>query len=103
MGIALLKEYWNLGIGSAMFSELVAEAEKYDIEILELQFVEGNDRARHLYEKFGFSVVADAIVAMQAAIGTNSCRFIYDDAPMMVNAQARTEAISRNPKPQLVS
>ena len=70
LGIALLKEYWNLGIGSAMFSELIAEAEKYDIEILELQFVEGNDRAKHLYEKFGFTIVAELPNAFKLRDGT---------------------------------
>ena len=29
------------------------------IEIVELEFVEGNDRARTLYEKFGFRIVGE--------------------------------------------
>ena len=60
VAIAILKEYWNLGIGSAMFSELIAAAEERpEIEIVELEFVEGNDRAKALYEKFGFKVVGE--------------------------------------------
>ena len=58
VGIALLRKYWNLGIGSALFSELIAAAQARGTEIMELEFVEGNDRARHLYEKFGFSIVS---------------------------------------------
>ena len=60
VGIAILKQYWNLGIGSAMFKELISAADaRPEIEIVELEFVEGNDRARALYEKFGFKVVSD--------------------------------------------
>ena len=60
VAIAILKEFWNLGIGSAMFAELIAAAEERpEIEIVELEFVEGNDRAKALYEKFGFKVVGE--------------------------------------------
>ncbi len=60
VAIAILKEYWNLGIGSAMFAELIAAAEERpEIEIVELEFVEGNDRARALYEKYGFKIVGE--------------------------------------------
>ena len=58
--IALIKKYWGLGIGSAMFAELIAAAKaRPEIEILELEFIEGNDRARALYEKFGFEIVGE--------------------------------------------
>lgn len=59
IGIAILMDYWNLGIGSAMFEELVAAAQKRGTEIMELEFIEGNERARRLYEKFGFHVVSE--------------------------------------------
>ena len=60
VGIAILKQYWNLGIGSAMFEVLISSAEaRAEIQIVELQFMEGNDRARALYEKYGFKVVAE--------------------------------------------
>ena len=60
VAIAILKEYWNLGIGSAMFAELIAAASaKPEITIVELEFVEGNDRARALYEKYGFKIVGE--------------------------------------------
>ena len=58
VGISILKAYWNLGIGSAMFPELIAAAEKRGTEIMELELIEGNERAKRLYEKFGFRVVA---------------------------------------------
>lgn len=59
VAIAILKDYWNLGIGSAMLEELVYAAQNRKIEIMELEFIEGNDRAKHLYEKFGFRVVCE--------------------------------------------
>lgn len=60
VGIAILREYWGLGIGSAMFRELMSVAQAREgIEIVELEFIEGNDRARALYEKFGFRIVGE--------------------------------------------
>lgn len=60
IAIAIVKKYWGLGIGSAMLGELIEAAKaRKGIEIIELEFVEGNDRARILYEKFGFTVVGE--------------------------------------------
>lgn len=59
IGIAIRKEYWNMGIGSAMFREIFEIAEKHrGTEILELEYLEGNERGKALYEKFGFKTVA---------------------------------------------
>lgn len=58
IGIAILQECWGLGIGSAMFKEMIELARLHDIEILELCFIEGNTRARALYEKFGFRILS---------------------------------------------
>ena len=57
IGIALIREFWNLGIGTRMFEALIAAARAREgVTQLELEFVEGNDRARHLYEKMGFRI-----------------------------------------------
>ena len=57
VAIALLKEYWNLGIGTRMFEELIRIAEENpEILQIELEFIEGNSRARALYEKMGFRI-----------------------------------------------
>lgn len=42
-----------------MFEEPLAAAMRHGTEILALDFIEGNDRARRLYKKFGFRVVAE--------------------------------------------
>ena len=58
VAIGLTKKFWNLGIGSAMFREMIAVAEKREgVTQMELEFIEGNSRARALYEKMGFRIV----------------------------------------------
>ena len=57
IGIAIIKKYWNIGIGSAMFKELMKAAEEHKgTEIVDLEMIEGNNRAKALYEKFGFQI-----------------------------------------------
>lgn len=75
IAIAILREYWTLGIGSAMLEELVAAAQKRGTEIMELEFVEGNERAKHLYEKFGFRVVSEKPNAFKLKDGTHLSEF----------------------------
>lgn len=57
VAIALMKKYWEQGIGTKMFETLIETAQKnpYLMQI-ELEFVEGNSRARALYEKMGFKI-----------------------------------------------
>ena len=55
IGIALISDFWNQGIGTKMFEEMIRLAEnREDVLQIELEFVEGNARARHLYEKMGY-------------------------------------------------
>ena len=57
VAIALLREFWNLGIGTRMFEEMIRTARERDVVgQIELDFVEGNSRARNLYEKMGFRI-----------------------------------------------
>ena len=57
VAIALLQEFWNLGIGTRMFEEMFQAArERGDVRQIELDFIEGNKRARGLYEKMGFRI-----------------------------------------------
>ena len=57
IGIALVREFWNQGIGTMMFREMIriAEENPYILQ-MELDFIEGNARARALYEKMGFRI-----------------------------------------------
>ena len=70
VAIAILQDYWNLGIGSAMFEALISAAENHGTEILELSFLKGNIRAQHLYEKYGFCIVAEIPNAFKLKDGT---------------------------------
>ncbi len=71
VAIALLKEYWNQGIGTRMFQEMIRIAEESpNILQMELEFVEGNTRARALYEKMGFRITGVKPNAIRLKDGT---------------------------------
>lgn len=53
-GIAVLREYWNCGIGSRLLSEVLRYAKENAFEVVELQVRSDHTAAIHLYEKFGF-------------------------------------------------
>lgn len=59
ISIAILHDYWGLGIGSAIFEGLLAAAKEKGVMLVELEYMEGNERGRRLYEKFGFKIVAE--------------------------------------------
>ena len=46
------------GIGTAMFEAMFEFARDLGLEQLELEYIEGNERGRTLYEKMGFETVA---------------------------------------------
>lgn len=57
VAIALLRDYWNQGIGTRLFREMIRICEENEhILQMELDYVEGNARARALYEKMGFRI-----------------------------------------------
>ena len=71
VAIALISEFWNQGIGTRMFQELIRLAkERGDILQMELEFVEGNSRARALYEKMGFRITGVKPDALRLKDGT---------------------------------
>ena len=71
VAIALLRDYWNLGIGTRMFEEMIRIARKQEyVTMLELDFIEGNFRARALYEKMGFRITGIRPNAIRLRDGT---------------------------------
>ncbi len=71
VAIALLKEYWNQGIGTKMFETLIRIAEgNPELIQMELEFIEGNTRARALYEKMGFRITGMLPDAIRLRDGT---------------------------------
>ena len=71
VAIALLQEYWHQGIGTKMFEELFRVArERGGIRQIELEFIEGNSRARGMYEKMGFRITGVKPDAIRLKDGT---------------------------------
>lgn len=66
--VAVIKEYWNKGIGSRLLRKMIELAKENSIEIIDLQVRSDNSRAIHLYEKYGFR-----------RIGTHPAFFKIDD------------------------
>ena len=54
LGIAILKEYWELGIGKALMEACIECAKDAGYTQLELNVVAENERAVSLYKKMGF-------------------------------------------------
>lgn len=57
LAVAIRQAYWGLGLGTILFQEILPLARERGISQLELEFIEGNTRARALYEKQGFRIV----------------------------------------------
>lgn len=75
IGIALLREFWGLGIGTAMFEEMLEIARGWELSQVELEVVEGNHRAMALYRKMGFETVAAIPDAIRLEDGTSLKEF----------------------------
>ena len=54
VGIAIMKDFREVGIGTAMMRVLIEQAKKMGMEILTLTAFASNERAIHVYEKVGF-------------------------------------------------
>jgi RimJ/RimL family protein N-acetyltransferase len=55
MGIGILHDYWNMGIGRRLVTASIRWAEQHkDIEIIHLSVFSNNERAIQLYRNFGF-------------------------------------------------
>ena len=76
VGITVKQKYWSLGIGTAMFREMITLARAWGIEQLELEYIEGNERGVRLYEKMGFRTVAERPCAIRLKDGTQLSEFI---------------------------
>ena len=71
IGIAVCSKCWGLGIGTAMLNELIKAAQEYrSTEIVELEYFDGNERGKALYEKFGFKFISVKPKACKLKDGT---------------------------------
>ena len=70
IGLALKKEYWHLGIGSSMMELLITLARGMGCLVMELECVQGNERALRLYERFGFFIFGQRPQGVRQPDGT---------------------------------
>lgn len=70
-GIAVLKEAWELGIGTSLLSEIIAFARDAGYEQIELEVVSKNIRAVNLYKKYGFVIYGTRDNAFKFKDGTS--------------------------------
>lgn len=56
LGMSVRRDYWKMGIGSAMMERLISHARQSGFEQIELEVVSANRRAIALYVKYGFQV-----------------------------------------------
>ena len=54
LGISILEEYRNVGLGTKMMEILISKAREYGKRTIELDVRADNGRAIHVYEKLGF-------------------------------------------------
>lgn len=78
MGISLSKEYWGLGIGTAVIGYMGELAKQAGYEQMELLMVADNERAGALYRKCGFTECGRQYRGMKFDDGT------YHDEILMV-------------------
>ena len=76
LAIALKKEYWNLGIGREMIEYLIELAKQIGFEQMDLEVVDGNNNAKHLYEKCGFIETGKRMRALKDDDGTYRDEFL---------------------------
>ena len=69
LGLTVIKEEWNKGIGSLLLEQIIQFAKGIGIEIINLEVRSDNAAAIHLYEKFGFQ-----------RIGTSPAYFKIDNS-----------------------
>ena len=70
IGIGLLKEFWGLGIGSALFEEMFTAARAHGCTQMEMKVIEGNQRGLVLYQNTGFETIGTIPNAIRLQDGT---------------------------------
>lgn len=75
-GIAVQKEFWKLGIGEMIVTEMISYAKKAGYEQLELEVDCGNERAVRLYQKLGFKIYGTREKSFKFKDGTYSSDYL---------------------------
>lgn len=80
IGLAVIKAYWNKGIGRALLTELIEFGKAKGLEQIELEVVAENARAISLYRKFGFEFIGTRQKGIKLTNGT-----YFDEHIMILN------------------
>lgn len=75
-GIAIVKEAWHLGIGSAILKEIIRTARSIGFEQIELEVDEGNQRGIALYQKMGFKEYGKRDAAFRLKDGSYHAEYL---------------------------
>lgn len=75
LGVSVLKECWNRGIGRQLLREIINFAKEHSFEVIDLQVRSDNLSAIHLYETFGFRKIGTHPVFFK--IGDEEIPFDY--------------------------
>jgi ribosomal protein S18 acetylase RimI-like enzyme len=78
LGIAILKDYWGIGIGDILMKHCMEQAKENGFEQIELGVITTNKSAIALYEKYGFETYGTLKHAQKLKDGS------YQDLQMMV-------------------
>ena len=74
--IALKQEFCDAGLGTEMVEYAMCLAKKLGYEQVELGVIEGNNRAKHLYEKIGFTQMGKVLNALKYDDGSYRDEFL---------------------------
>ena len=70
VAIALIKDFWGMGIGTFMMEEMIRLARERGASQLELGVIGGNERGLALYRKMGFRAYGELPNAIRQKDGT---------------------------------
>ena len=70
VSISFLQVYWGLGLGSAMMEMLERAGRILSLHQLELTYIDGNERARRLYDRMGYAQTGTLPDAVRMKDGT---------------------------------
>lgn len=74
--IGIRQAYWNQGLGTQFFHEMIQYAKNHGVVQGELEFIEGNVRAQALYQKVGFQIYGEKKRAIRLKDGTYLSEFL---------------------------
>ncbi len=76
LGIAVIKDYWGMGIGDLLMKHCMEQAKKNGYEQVELSVVTTNTTAVSLYKKYGFEICGTIKRAQKLKDGTYQDHYI---------------------------